>query len=272
MQPDWHHLRVFLYVARAGSLARAAERIGAHPSTLSRQMSALEETLDTSLLVRTVRGIALTPAGELLARHAEDVEERVLAATRAVAGQDVSLEGRVHLTTTAELLDLILPTLRTFQQAYPAVELDLETAPVFRDLVRREADVALRASPAPPDDAIAKAIAPIAWSSYSRPEAKGRIVQGHGAADGRTVRVSTVAEAHQAARHGLGTAELPCFVGERSPELQRVGDVDPTRSTLWLLIHPDNRKVARVRALTSSLEAGLAPLHGLLSGAIETSP
>jgi len=272
-QVDWQWLRTFGAVARTGSLSAAGAELALHHSTVSRHMASLEEAVCTRLVERLARGIALTSAGEVLLEQVVAMEERAFAGVRAVAGKDVSLRGQVGLTTTDELLPLVLPLLRTFMASYPDIELHIDTASAFRDLSRREADVALRASRTPPDDSIARDMGPIAWGIYGRADADDVWIDGRrGLApieppDGmRVVPTDSVQAAVQAIRGGLGRGPLPSLVGRTDDALHEYALVPFAKpSHLWLLIHPDLRRVARVRVLVEHLEQGLEALRPVLA-------
>jgi DNA-binding transcriptional LysR family regulator len=283
-QPDWDDLRLFLVVARTGSFTAAAAQLGLHHTTVARRLEQLEGVLRTRLVDRLARGTRLTPAGEDLLVPTARLEEEVLAATRAAAGHDQHLTGTVHLTTTADLLPLILPPLSLFRTRYPEVHLEVDAADAFRDLGRREADVALRASERPPEEAVARRIAGCAWAPYRRHDAppEATWVQLGGAvahlpiaehqarifgSSPPAISVSTVASAVAAVRAGLGTGLLPCFAGDRDPTLRRT-DVPLTGvgGAFWLLVHTDLRRVARVRALVEHLHTELIAVRALLEG------
>lgn len=272
-QVEWQWLRTFAAVARTGSLSAAGAELTVHHSTVSRQMVSLERAVQSRLLERLARGVVLTPAGEVLFEQVLAMEELAFAGVRAVAGKDISLRGTVGLTTTDELLPLVMPLLADFMANYPAIELHLDTAPVFRNLARREADVALRASRKPPEEAIAHNISPVGWAVYGREDAGELWITGLDGlssfepTDGaRVVRVHSVQAAVHAVSGGLGRGPLPCLVGRTDPDLLELAPLpedDP--SHLWLLVHPDMRRVARVRALVQHLRKGLAELVPLIA-------
>jgi DNA-binding transcriptional LysR family regulator len=283
-QPDWDDLHLFLVVARTGSFTAAAELLGVHHTTVARRLEQLETLLRTRLVDRLARGTRLTPAGEALFAPTARIEEDVLAATRAVAGHDQHLTGTVRLTTAADLVVLVLPMLARFRERYPDVQLELDVADAFRDLGRREADVALRASHNAPDQAVARRVAACAWAPYRKVGAPTqRWVRLGGALqhlnpvaeqDRRSphppaITVSAVATAVEAVRAGLGEGLLPCFVGDRDPTLVRTGGPLPDAGgSLWLLVHTDLRRVHRVRALVEHLHEGLVELRPLLEGEV----
>jgi DNA-binding transcriptional LysR family regulator len=271
-QPDWDDLRLFLAVARAGSFTGAASIVGVHHTTVARRIEQLEVLLRTRLVDRQARGVRLTPAGEALLPHARQLEEDVVAATRTVAGHDQQLTRRVTLTTTTELVPPLVPLLAAFREAYPGVILALDTSGAMRDLGRREADVALRVTGTPPDEAIAWNLGPVTWGLYAAEHAADARIGMSDHLPRLTawqrrrdyvpdVVVSTVATAAVAIGAGLGRGPLPSFLGDADPRLRRLeGPLSDVGGHLWLLVHTDLRRVARVRALVEHLRPGLAQL------------
>lgn len=287
MRFDWDDLRFFLAIARAGTLAGAARTLGVNHSTVFRRLNAMEAGLQARLFERLPEGYEPTPAGEALWRRAERVEEEAQAIEREVSGQDIRLSGRVRLTTTDTLANgFLAPLFRDFGERYPGIELELLVVGTFLDLARREADVAIRPTPAPPENLIGRNLGSIRWGIYgardylrqrppltepSRPEGHrfigGSELIGHLAAirwlDERVpasdiaLRTNSIVAAMGAARAGGGLAVLPHYMARQERELQCVLAIGPEVATdLWLLIHPDLRHSARIRAfMTFAVDA-----------------
>ncbi len=165
----WDDLRVFLAVARQGSLTTAGDELGINTSTVQRRLTALEKILGARLFDRVPTGSVPTAAGEALLPLAEQVEADVMAAVRAVAGRDQAPRGSVHLTAPEPLVPLLVEPLASFRAAFPLIDLQVSLGDRYLDLSRREADVAVRPSPNPPADAVGRRIAPIAWAVYAGP-------------------------------------------------------------------------------------------------------
>jgi DNA-binding transcriptional LysR family regulator len=122
-------LRAFLAVAEAGSMREAAGRLRLAQSAVSRRIQLMEEELGAALLERGARGVALTPAGEILLRHAREASqqaERLLADLDALRGVR---RGHVMVRTVESFAASTLPrVLGRFRSAYPAVTLDVTVA------------------------------------------------------------------------------------------------------------------------------------------------
>lgn len=277
----WDDLRVFLAVAERGTLAAAGASLGVDASTVHRRVAALEASLSARLFDRDPRGYALTPVGEALWPKAREVEEAVLAARRAVSGHDQAASGVVRLTLPESLLDLLAPHLAAFHARCPGVLVSVSSTSSAVDL-GREADVALRASPAAPEDAVARRVGEVAWCVYAADGAPDAWVAYAGMDDVAAVRwwraqhggapvalaVDTVTAMQRALGGALGRGLLPCYLGDRDPRLARDGDPVPEAETpLWLLVHVDLRRAARVRALVDFLAPRLAEAAVALGGA-----
>ncbi|WCR09842.1 LysR family transcriptional regulator [Paracoccus stylophorae] len=123
---DWNDLRLFLAVARAGTLSGAAREIGVNHSTVFRRIGAFEEALGVRLFDRLPNGYALTVAGEAMQESALRVEEEIAALDRRITGQDLRLSGVVRITTVDMLAQGLLPRhLLAFRRAYPGIEIEL---------------------------------------------------------------------------------------------------------------------------------------------------
>ena len=143
---DWDDLRIFLGVARSGSLAEAAKGLRLDPATLSRRIARLEVGAGTALFLKSPRGYALTGAGHRLLPHAEGMEARARAGVAALSGDD-RLRGRIRIGAPDGIANHVLPAvLCAMRAAHPELGLDLVALPRVFDLGRREADLAITVS------------------------------------------------------------------------------------------------------------------------------
>ncbi|MCK0167018.1 LysR family transcriptional regulator [Jannaschia sp. S6380] len=143
---DWDDLRIFLGIARAGSLAEAARGLRLDPATLSRRAARLERQAGAALFLKSPRGYALTDAGQRLLPHAEGMEDRARAGISALA-QDDRLRGRVRIGAPDGVANHVLPkVLADMRRAHPDLTLELVALPRILDLGRREADLAITVS------------------------------------------------------------------------------------------------------------------------------
>jgi DNA-binding transcriptional LysR family regulator len=150
---DWDKLRVFHAVAEAGSFTHAGEALNLSQSAVSRQISALEESLSVPLFHRHARGLILTEQGDLLYRTAREVFAK-LAMTEAMLSESKDRpKGPLKVTTTVAFgAAWLTPRVREFLELYPEIELSFVIDDSELDLSMREADVAIRMSaPRQPD-------------------------------------------------------------------------------------------------------------------------
>lgn len=287
---DWGHLRFFLEMARNGSLSQAARRLGVDRTTVARRVAALEEELGLALFERGPQGWTPTPAGRELSAMTTRVEQDVLALARHADARDRAVAGTVRLTTASHLAaHLVAPALPRLRERHPGLVLEVAADQRTFDLSRREADLALRMGRPRDAGLVTRKLSDVAYGLYAAPALVGRSGRGvdfaadpfvgfddslagvpqerwlEKLAPGRRVvfRSNSTAALLAAARHGLGVAVLPRFLADREAGLARLEGPEPVRHELWLLVHADLRRSARLQAVIEwvddlILEAGPA--------------
>jgi DNA-binding transcriptional LysR family regulator len=279
---DWDHLRYFLAVSQAGSLAGAAAVLGVNHSTVFRRINALEDQLGVRLFDRLREGYALTAAGEAVAQQANRAAESIDALQRAVLGRDHALRGEVRITTAPNLAtEFVAPALTALRISHPGIHVELAVSDTDYDLARRQADLALRATSAPPDYLVGRRVLAVPWfvygsEAYLQQRGAPRTVAdlaGHDLVGADETLRRLPAYAWLQANHprecfaatanqlntiaaliaaGLGLGVLPA--DQHRPGLVRLFAVAPAfTSDLWLLTHPDLRHAARIRAVSDHL-------------------
>ncbi|SMF07329.1 transcriptional regulator, LysR family [Tistlia consotensis] len=289
MTLDWSDLRLVLAVARAGSYAAAARRLGLDQSTVYRRVTTLERSLATPLFERSADGRAPTATGAAVVQAAEAMEREVEGLDARLAGERQRLEGSLRVTAPDDLgARLLLPLLARFRQREPGIRLELVLDNRAVSLTRREADVALRATSNPPESTVGRCIGPIGWAGYAIPALAGRDpaaldwiaweegagsplvarrLAGLASRERIVLRSNSLLNQLLAAEAGIGAALLPCVLGESSPALQRILPRGPAESgQLWLLTHSDLRRNPRVRALLDFLYEALRAKAADLAG------
>ena len=147
MAPGWDDLRIFLAVARQGSLSAAGSVLQIDPATVSRRVARLEQALGTSLFLKSPQGYALTAAGERLLPHAEEAEQAVTQAEDAVRGQGDRLTGSVRIGAPDGCANFPLPqVVAPIVAENPGLEVQIVALPRVFNLNRREADIAIGVS------------------------------------------------------------------------------------------------------------------------------
>ncbi|MFL5237128.1 MAG: LysR family transcriptional regulator [Rhizomicrobium sp.] len=142
---DWDKLRIFHAVASAGSFTHAGQMLGLSQSAVSRQISALEEEINTPLFQRHARGLTLTDEGELLYGAVSDVLTRLGQAEEALKNAQSAPRGSLKVTSSHGLGTYwLLPRIHEFVREFPELQVHLVFEDRELDLAQREADLALR--------------------------------------------------------------------------------------------------------------------------------
>ena len=177
MAMDWDKLRVFHAVAEAGSFTHAGESLNLSQSAVSRQISALEESLSVPLFHRHARGLILTEQGELLFRTAREVFAKLAMAEGLISESKDRPKGPLKITTTVAFGSIWLtPRIREFLDLYPEIQVSLVVDDSELDLSMREADVAIRMSPPRQPDLIQRHLVSVQVHIY----ASSDYIQKHG--------------------------------------------------------------------------------------------
>ncbi len=232
----------------------------------------------------------MTQAAENIYRYALEIEERTHIVERELFGRDTRLQGRLCITAYHSTVnDLVMPVLSDFCERYPEIELELSVTADIRDLSAREADIAIRGTPRPPDHLVGKKVANVGAAIYTsesyqkrqlrRPEVilwRDELVLPEWVAthfpDARVVlRTDDVSTMRAAVVGGLGMARLPCWGADICPGLFRLKlDLAPMGWGLWVLIHADLRSTARVRVCRDFLIDTLETKRDLIEGRCST--
>jgi DNA-binding transcriptional LysR family regulator len=275
---DWNDLRYFLAVRRAGTLAGAARALKVEHSTVSRRLAALEEALGVRLFLRGPDGFTSTPAGDQIAPLAESMESAVTAIDRQVAGGDERVEGTVRLTTSEVFSGFVVRRLGRLRARHPELLVEVLSGNQPLDLAHGEADLALRIMPTNDPDLLARKVVDCGWAMYaaagyveqrgappSAEDLAGHDVLGfddtmaavpgakwlaaHGAGAHVVLRGNSIMSVLNACLAGMGVTVLPCFLGDGEPTLVRVAPAVLGSRPMFLVVHPDLARVARVRVV-----------------------
>ncbi len=143
--PDWTHIRAFLATADTGSLSAAARQLRLTQPTLSRQVAALEDEMGVMLFERLGRALQLTDAGHELLAHARQMGQAAEAFAITATSQSQEVEGLVRITASDVFSVYVLPqALRILAERAPRLKVEIVADNDLRDLMRREADIAVR--------------------------------------------------------------------------------------------------------------------------------
>ncbi len=286
---DWNHIRAFLATAEGGSLSAAARNLGLTQPTLGRQVAALEQDLGVMLFERVGRSLTLTAAGHELLEHVRAMGAAADKVALVASGQSQAIEGRIAITASdvfsAYLLPPILKRLRTLA---PRLVIDVVAADDVRDLMRREADIAIRHVRPTQPDLIARLICEAtghfyAASSYldlmGRPERLNDLALHTFIDMGDTERMleylhplgfPITAEnfrigsasglvTWELCKQGFGIAPMADLVAAGTPEIERVlPDAAPVTFPVWLTTHRELHTSRRIRLVYDLLAEEIA--------------
>ncbi len=267
---NWDDLRIFLALAREGSVSGAGKTLGVNHTTVARRTAALENSLGTRLFDRSREGYALTQAGENMLPFAEEMEARAQAIDRTAYGRDAALTGPLRITVPYDFASrIVVPSVPDFLKRYPQIELELLTTTGRLDLAAREADLAIRLTAEPPDYLVGRKLLPLRHGVYVKPAYWKRLrgsndrpavvlfraeralpewVNEHFPDAEVALRTDNLLTMLRAVESGLGLARMPCYEADASRSVRRL-DLALTPSTwgVWMLNHVDLRSTARVR-------------------------
>lgn len=275
---EWSDVRIFLAIAREGSLGAAARAVGQTQPTMGRRLRALEAAIGQTLFQRTADGFVLTDEGTAVMASAERMEEEALAFERRLAGRESTLSGQLRLAASDWFGSHVLtPVLAEFARRHPSVTVELLTDARLYSLARREADLAFRIKAFDEPDVISRRLLRMPYALYARrgdprPRKDGRgtrLVTMNAAyggmpdvtwlkkhLPGATVAFTSNNREAQArmCAEGIGVAVLPAALGDGFAELRRIdlGEPPPSRDT-WLGYHKDLKRLNRLRSLLELL-------------------
>ncbi|MGB1277130.1 MAG: LysR family transcriptional regulator, partial [Nannocystaceae bacterium] len=142
---DWNRARAFLVTAEEGSFSAAARALGTTQPTVGRQVAGLEEELGLTLFERVGKGLELTASGLELIEHVRAMGAAAMRVSLTATGQAGALEGTVCITASELIATFLLPPiLAGLRWKHPGIELEVVASNDVRDLLRREADIAVR--------------------------------------------------------------------------------------------------------------------------------
>ncbi|HEV8247017.1 MAG TPA: LysR family transcriptional regulator, partial [Polyangiaceae bacterium] len=279
---DWNDFRYFLALKSERTLAAAARDLGVEHSTVSRRLAALEEALKARLFTRTPEGFVLTQAGKDIAGLTEDLQRTISSIERKVRGGDEVIEGTVRITTSEGFTAFLIKRLAALRERYPGLVAEVLSGNESLDLLRGQADVAVRFKRTTQPDLLCKKIGTTGWSLYaaesylarSGAPASSRDLAGHdlvgfdeamsgtpgaqwlsqhGQGANVVLRGNSILSVLNATLVGMGVAALPCFMADAEGSLRRISNEVIGAREICLVVHPDMAGMARVRAVLDFL-------------------
>lgn len=293
---DWDDLQFFLAVARHGTLSAAARALRVTQPTVGRRISAFEARLGTLLFERSGVGLTLSAVGRALLVHAEHMHDHALYAETLATGRSAGVSGSVRITAAEWVARSLLgPLLGPLLARHPGLTIELIADPRHLSLVKREADLALRASRFTHPEIVQREVARLQFGLYASDAYLARYGMpsfAHGCAGHQFIqmtdglanladyewlpalapnaRVSVRTNGREPmatmALAGLGITCLPRFLGDATKGLRRIATPTPSpERKLWLGVHRAARATPRVRATLDFLSDALRGLDTALA-------
>ena len=294
MAMDWDKLRVFHAVAEAGSFTHAGESLNLSQSSVSRQMGALETSLNAPLFYRHARGLRLTETGETLFRTAKEVSAKLAIAEAMVGESRDRPKGPLRITTTVAFGSIWLTErLREFIETYPEISVTLMVSEDELDLSMGQADVAIRMTPPRQSDLVQRRLATMRHHAFAAPaylnrfgmprrldeldrhrliaydetihppysEINWMLAAGRKAGAPRrpVLRVNNIYGMYRAAASGLGIASLPDYLGQIARDLAPVlPEMEGPPSDVYFVYPEELRHSRRIMAFRDFLVGSVA--------------
>lgn len=287
---DWRLIPSFLAALDRGSLLGAAKALGATQPTIGRHIAELESQLGVVLFERTGRGLLPTDTALRLAESARAMEADADRLLRSVSGAQSGVSGSVRITASQPVACFVLPpVLAQMRAALPQLQVELVSSNQLSNLLRREADIALRM--VPPDQAslVARRIGKVTAGAYAQREYLRRRGTPHQIADllahdlvgndkdqtllrgfasfgfpvtpdAFAFRTDDLIAYWEAVRVGLGVGFLPDFLARTDSQLVALLPmlrIPPL--PVWLTVHREIRTSPRIRTVYDFLAGAVPP-------------
>jgi DNA-binding transcriptional LysR family regulator len=291
--PDWSLYRSFLAVLREKSLSAAARALNLTQPTLARHIEALETAMGFELFTRSQQGLAPTEAALELAPYAESLEANTAAILRTASGLGQVVKGTVRISASEIIgAEILPPMLAELRRKYPALEFELVLSNSVDNLLRRDADIAVRMIEPAQDalvvrklgvvslglhahkDYLARAGAPAAFKDLAEHSLIGfdRETPAIRAMRSRVpcaeaIRYSFRADSDiaqlRAIKAGFGIGICQVELAKQDPDLMRLLPAAfELKLGVWLAMHENLRTTPRCRAVFDGLATSLADYVG----------
>lgn len=285
---DWNLIRSFVAVAETGSLSAAGRRIQASQPTLGRHVAELEKTLGVILFRRGRRGYEMTDAGRTLLDRGRRMVEDAEAFSRLALGATEKIAGTVRITASEIIAAYVLPPLLAqLAIAEPGIEVEIVASNLLDNLLRRDADIAVRMVRPSQSDLVARKIADLplcACAAVRYLDRRGRPVRAEDLLDHDLVgfdrgddiirgfaALGVVADRHafrfrsdnqivlwQAIRAGNGIGFAQKGLADADPDIETLlPGLSVPALPMWLAMHEDVRTSPRIRRVADHLYDGL---------------
>ncbi|MCB9642445.1 MAG: LysR family transcriptional regulator [Myxococcales bacterium] len=277
----WDDLRFFLVCAEEGSFSKAAQRLQVEQSTVSRRIQSLERALGMNLFTRTPEGVRMTELAEHVFKEAKETEKHIAAIFAQARSEGEEPSGTVRIAVTEAMAQhLLLPSLPQLARRFPKLRFSIITSELATDLVRGEADIALRFFRPSQGELVGRCVANLPLKVLTHPS-YWKLHQDRSWEEQRWLtldmfpmdipesawfqryirasswlQTNSYASLMQAAQQGMGLALLISSAQRAYPELIEVETPFPLPPpfSLWLVTHAAQRHTPRIARVWEFLE------------------
>jgi DNA-binding transcriptional LysR family regulator len=275
---DWNRARAFLVTAEEGSLSAAARALDMTQPTLGRQVSALEEELGVSLFERVGRGLNLTPSGQDLLEHVQAMGQAATQLSLVANGHSQEIAGKVCISASEIHAAYLLPTMvDKLRKEQPGIIIEIVSSNSPSDLLRREADIAIRSFRPTEAELISKKITDVEAPLFAAKTYLNRLGIPKTLDDLKNAEFVTIGDVDtfmnglkqfgvelteknfpvqtgshivhwELVKQGLGIGIVPMDIGDAEPLVERVlPDLKLMSFPIWLTSHRELRTNKRIR-------------------------
>jgi len=303
MNADWDDLRVFLTLAREGSLTAAAKRLDVSHPTIARRVKSLEDAIGARLFDRLPDRFAITAAGEELLADAQAMERAAESIQRRSANLGDTAHGVVRISAGEAMTGYLASNLPRLRNNLNCIEFELSASHLLANLSRREADLMIRDQVPDLASIVGRKLGSVAYAIYGRAGAvpakattaqlremswigfdddhaympgqawiRNLLASNENGAKRPMIRVNDWLVLQSALHAGAGISLLPCYRGDADPQLARIGFeragalVTEVTADQHLLVHHDLRNLPRVRAVMDAVIRLFQQDRALLNG------
>jgi DNA-binding transcriptional LysR family regulator len=287
-EPDWSLYRSFLAVLQEGSLSGAARALGLTQPTMARHVETLERAVGFELFTRSQQGLTATEAALELKPYAESLAATTAALLRSASGQGRTVKGTVRVSASEIMGAEVLPAIFTvLAERHPGLEIELVLSNAIENLLRRDADIAVRMVAPVQEALVVKRVGAVTVGLHAHrrylerrgvprslkslrdhqtigvdhetPAIRGLLQRVPGFESVRSAFRTDSDIAHlMAIKAGLGIGVCQAALARRDPDLQRVlATAFDLKLGVWIAMHENLRSTPRCRIVFDALVAGL---------------
>jgi DNA-binding transcriptional LysR family regulator len=282
---NWELFAAYLAVCRTSSLSAAARQLGLSQPTVRRQIEALETLIGATLFTRSATGLIPVAGHTALMAQAQAMESAAQSFARLASAAADTVAGAVRISCSRVYgVEILPPILAAVMSRSPDLEIELVLTNDVSNLLRRDADIAVRLTPSQQEALIARKVAPMRVGLFAAPSlakqlqdldfpalaatglmigqdrdetlAAGLRQQGLTPPQRTVFRSDDDLAQLAAIRAGIGFGICQVVIGERSGLVRLLPDLTPTYPA-WVVMHEDQSRLARTRTVFDALVTGL---------------